>query len=233
MHALRLGGYSARTSKQVQRTRWGASQKVGGIRQGGVLQTNAPIGTRTGSPVSTCSDPVCPGRSSKPQGDRSGIIADALGPHSILGQEPSHRDEHDQCEVGDGGDETCLPRSTKASHADGAGREFVEIRGGCEQLVAGAANIGSLACPHARFDGLCNREQAAVLRQVQSPNPVTLQEACAVPGSGVGQHGKTSISAAWEHSGALGTPRRGTRMSPSPPLLRLPSACLNSIISSS
>src|SRR5207249_8394501 len=50
----------------------------------------------------------------------------------------------------------------------------------CQKLCAGAADIGGCPSLHRRFDGLCNRQQAYVLRQVERPDAVAFEKTCTI-----------------------------------------------------
>jgi hypothetical protein len=63
---------------------------------------------------------------------------------------------------------------------DAAGRGLVKLRCFCQKLRTTTANIRRLSRFHVRFDGMCDSEQRAVLRQIERPDPVTFQITCAV-----------------------------------------------------
>src|SRR5438445_3593655 len=67
---------------------------------------------------------------------------------------------------------------SRAAHTSDVAVLFRQWR--LPKLCAGAADIGGCPSLHRRFDGLCNRQQASVLRQVECPDPVAFEKPCTV-----------------------------------------------------
>src|SRR5438445_13715656 len=63
---------------------------------------------------------------------------------------------------------------SRAAHTSDVAVLFRQWR--LPKLCAGAADIGGCPSLHRRFDRLCNRQQAFVLRQVQRPDAVALEK---------------------------------------------------------
>jgi hypothetical protein len=67
-------------------------------------------------------------------------------------------------------------------HSDATARGLIKLRGFCQKLSTGTADIRSFFGLHGYLNGFSNCGQKSVLRQIERPNPITFQITCAVCG---------------------------------------------------